>query len=278
MKRDRYWHLRRAAQWFGYDLVRSDFYSPVPQRWALELWRHPADMPGVDLRLDAAADFLRTLAPLIAEYAPPAAAPGTKHGYHHSNGMYPQVDGEVLYGMLRHLQPERIVEIGAGWSTRVIADAVDANGGVRDHRIFDPFPAGHLRSLGANVEPLSAEKIPLNTFADLASGDVLFIDTTHTVKPGNDVVRLILEVLPRLAAGVVVHIHDIFLPFTYPEFMFDHGAYWQEQYLVQAFLAFNPVFEVLIANYAMTRLRPAAIDAAGMAGHVPGSALWLRRI
>ena len=173
--------------------------------------------------------------------------------------MYPQIDGEILYAIIRHAGPGRVVEIGAGWSSRVIADALDANAGegtpAKDHRIFDPFPAEHLRSLGANVETLTAEEIPLDTFASLEAGDVLVIDTTHTVKPGNDVLRLILEVLPTLASGVVVHFHDVFLPFSYPEFMHDRGAFWQEQYLVQAFLAFNPGFDVLMANYAILRLR-----------------------
>jgi hypothetical protein len=93
------------------------------------------------------------------------------------------------------------------------------------------------------------------------------------------VVRLILEMLPVLAPGVTVHVHDVFLPFCYPEFMFDHGIHWQEQYLLQAFLAFNPRFEVAMANYALMRLRAEQVDALvpGLSRHVHGSALWLRR-
>jgi hypothetical protein len=127
---------------------------------------------------------------------------------------------------------------------------------------------------------MRAEDIPLEVFTELADGDVLFIDTTHTVKPGNDVLRLLLGILPALAPGVVVHIHDFFRPFEYPRFFFEAGSYWQEQYLVQAFLAFNEQFEVLIANHALGRLesdRLRAVIPGLPAGPPPGSALWLRR-
>lgn len=274
--------LRRLARRLGYHLVVADYYSPIPDEWSAGQWENPAPMPGVDLRLDDSLELLVELAPHIREYAPPGGPPGTKHRYHHGNGMYPQVDAEVLYAIVRHLKPTRIVEVGAGWSSRVIADALDRNtaevGPIQDHRIFDPFPPAAMPATGAVVEPLRAEEIPAGSFTDLGAGDVLFIDTTHTVKHGNDVVLLILEVLPRLAPGVVVHIHDILLPYCYPEFLFENGLFWQEQYLLQAFLAFNPRFEVLLANYALLRERTKQVDAIlpGFSSHVLGSALWLR--
>ena len=276
--------LRRLARRLGYHLVAADFYSPIPDEWSSQQWQDPTPMPGVDLRLDESVALLGELAPFITEYAPPAGPPGTKHGYFHGNGVYPHVDGEILYAMVRHYRPARVVEIGAGWSSRVIADAVERNAAdghaMEHHVIFDPFPPEGLPSTGASVQALTAQEIPEETFAALGEGDLLFIDTTHTVKPGNDVVKLLLEVLPALAPGVVVHVHDVFLPYSYPEFMFDQGLHWQEQYLLQAFLAFNPRFEVLMANYALMRTRPADVDAIvpGMSGHVQGSAFWLRSV
>ena len=275
MRRRPYLWLRRLARRLGYHLVRADYYSPIPDRWDPDLWEHPAEMPGVDLRLDAAADLLSELAPYIAEYAPPAEAPGTKHGFHYLNYLYPQMDAEMLYAMVRHVRPRRLVEIGAGWSSRVIADAVDHAAPV-EHRIFDPFPADHMASLGASVERLPAQEVPAGIFAGLEGGDMLVIDTTHTITPGGDVVRLILEVLPRLAPGVIVHVHDIFLPYSYPEFTYHNGLFWQEQWLVQALLACSDRFEVIMANYAMSRLRSDAVARAGLGREVAGSALWLR--
>ena len=282
-RRDPYPFLRRVARRLGYHLVRAGFYSPIPDHRRLPeaTWTSAEPMPGVDLRLDTSIALLKELAPLIAEYRPPEEAPGTRHGYHWRNSEFPLVDGEILYAMVRRLQPRRIVEIGAGWSSLVMADALGRNERAPEsHRIFDPFPAPHTRALPAPVEALPAEEIAPGLFSALGEGDLLFIDTTHTVRPRNDVLRLVLEVLPGLAPGVVVHIHDFFRPFEYPRFLYELGYYWQEHYLVQAFLAFNRDFEVLIANHALRELRPAEIEQAipGFLDHARGSSLWLRRV
>lgn len=266
--------MKRLAKRLGYDLVKADYYSPVPDLAGLpaSTWSDPAPMPGVDLRIPESADFLdAALAPHVAEYL----ATGSPHGYDRGNSMYPMVDGEILYAMLRHLEPRRVVEVGAGWSTRVIRDALAG----RDvtHRSFDPHPTSPI----ADVEPLRAQDIPAAVFAELEAGDVLFVDTTHTVKVGGDVLRLVLEVMPALAPGVVIHIHDFYRPFEYPRQLVEHyGVVWQEQYLVQGFLAFNTEFEVLIANHALGGLEPerlAAVVPGIPPGISPGSALWLRR-
>jgi Methyltransferase domain len=125
-----------------------------------------------------------------------------------------------------------------------------------------------------------AQDVPASTFASLAARDVLFVDTTHTVKVGSDVNHIVLDVLPRLAPGVVVHFHDIFLPYEYPRrWLEDFGLYWSEQYLLQAFLALNPDFEVLVAVTALLRERGDAFaallpDGATRGG---GAAFWIRR-
>lgn len=281
--------LRRAARRIGFDIVRADFYSPIPDLASLPTghWAQPALMPGVDLRLRESLELLTgRLAPHIAEYAPPDRAPGTRHGYYHDNGMYPVIDAEVLYGLLREFRPRRIVEVGAGFSTLVVSDAVERNaadGEAPARSVFDPFPSPVLASAAVSVQALRAQDIPASVFEELGTGDFLIIDTTHTVKPGSDVVRLVLEVLPALNPGVVIHIHDFFRPYDYPRWLLDeHALYWQEHYLVQALLAHNPDFEVMIANYALARSDIDAVAAIipgadRVPGDAPGSALWLRR-
>ena len=284
----RYAAVRKLGRRLGFHVVRADFYSPIPDLDELprSLWDEPADMPGVDLRIEPSLDLLeQQLAPFIAEYAPPDRAPGTRHGYYRRNRMYPAIDGEVLYALIRHLRPRNIVEIGAGWSSLVIADALARNaedpGDPVDRRIFDPYPSPVLDRLDGTVDVVArrAEDMGADAFAHLGDGDVLFIDTTHTVRPGNDVMRLLLEVVPELASGVVVHIHDFFRPFEYPRFLYELGYYWQEHHLIQAFLTCNADFEVLIANHAIARLHPERVGAVidGMNGVASGSALWLRR-
>lgn len=288
---DLYPLTRRIARRCGYDLVRANFYSPIPDlaRLPESVWTDPSPMPGVELRLGASYEFLETeLAGFIAEYAPPDDKPGTRYGYYRQNAMYGHLDGEVLYAMVRHLRPGRVVEIGAGFSTLVVADALARNaneGKAADHQVFDPFPSPvlvPLRASGeAKIQALDARQIPDGVFGSLMADDVLFIDTTHTVKPHNDVLRLLLEVLPTLARGVVVQIHDFFRPFEYPRFLAErHGAYWQEQYLVQAFLAHNDAFRVLLANHAMVRADPERVGAVvpRLPPTHPGSALWLEKV
>jgi hypothetical protein len=276
--------LRRAARRLGYNLVKADHYSPipdldaVPERWEDET---PAQMPGVDLKLDESVEYLSsTLAPYIDEYSPPAHSPGTANGFYRDNPMYGALDAEVLYGIVRDVQPSRIVEVGAGFSTLVIEDALAKpreEGKACVHEVFDPYPAEILAGR-FEVQALPAQAIPPSTFAALGDGDILFIDTTHTVRPGGDVNHLLLEVLPTVAPGVVIHVHDFFRPFDYPRFLYELGLYWQEHHLLEAFLAFNDSFEVVIANHAISRLRPDAVRAvvSGIDGPA-GSALWMRR-
>jgi hypothetical protein len=286
--RDPYPALRAAARRAGFHLVKADYYSPIPDLDALDAadWTRPAPMPGVDLRLEEGIALLEgALAPYVAEYAPPDRAPGTAHGYVRENPMYAHLDGELLYAMVRHLRPRRLVEIGAGYSTLVVRDAAAANareGVEMEHRVFDPYPAEILERVAGEVraEPLGAHDIPLELFGTLEDGDVLFIDTTHTVKPGSDVLRLLLEVVPALASGVVVHVHDFFRPYEYPRFLMErHGIYWQEHYLLQAFLAGNADWEVLLANHALVRAHRERVEAVvpRLPPTSPGSALWMRR-
>lgn len=282
MRRRRDEIARGLRRRLGYHLLRSDFYAPIPDLRELPdaIWQRADPMPGVDLRLDESIAFLeRELAVFIAEYAPPLGAPGTRHGYRTANPMYPKVDGEILYAMVRHFAPRRIVEVGAGWSTRVVRDALEHHDS--RHVIFDPDPAAAERAGGAEVRPLRAQEIDVAFFAELERGDILFIDTTHTVKPGGDVNRLLLEVLPTVAPGVVVQVHDFYRPFEYPRFLMERfHLFWQEHHLLQAFLAFNDSFEVLMANHALGHLRGDRLRAVipGIReGVSPGSAVWLRR-
>jgi len=113
------------------------------------------------------------------------------------------------------------------------------------------FLAGRVDGISSLiVSPV--EEVPIDTFLDLDAGDFLFIDTSHTVKTGGDVVFLLQEVLPQLAAGVIVHIHDIFLPWDYPSEWVLSGRAWNEQYALRAFLAFNFAFEILLGVAWMT--------------------------
>jgi predicted O-methyltransferase YrrM len=275
--------VEAAARRLGFELVRRHFYSPIPEldRLSRSRWDGPLPSPGVDYRLPAATDLLKgPLAPYFEELRSPNSPLAA---FDIENGSYGPVDAESLYAVLRYLQPARVLELGSGASSHVIAAANRANGGFQ-HVIYDPFPfsASRLGAVTASeVHALRAEEVAETAFTDLGAGDVLFVDTTHTVKAGGDVNRLVLEVLPLLAPGVVVHFHDIFLPYEYPrEWIFEHRRMWAEQYLLQAFLAFNAAYQVMLPLFALSRHQDAEMRQLipTFTSSVAPGAFWLRRL
>jgi hypothetical protein len=245
-----------------YDIVARDYYSPVPNLDTLDegIWKLRANLDGVDMRLETAIELIENeLRPFIDEFDVPRVGPAAPGTFFLQNENYESVDAELLYAILRARKPRRVLELGSGFSTLLIGEAARRNtdnGVATEHLAYDPFPRRQI--LGddppppTRFEPLSATEVPLDAFRALEAGDVLFVDTTHTVKLGSDVNYIVLEVLPVLAAGVIVHFHDIFLPWEYPRVWFEKMQYyWAEQYLLQAFLAFNDAFEVLIPARAV---------------------------
>jgi hypothetical protein len=280
--------LKSAVRRLGFDLLRRHYYSPIPDLAELpdDLWTRESELRSVAFDVAAGLDFIqRELAPYMAEYTPPRTPTGDPGDFYLENGFYESVDAETLYAMVRRLAPRRIVELGSGMSTLVIADArAHPDMGRSEHLVYDP----HMRldlaepiAKRTTVQSVSATEIPLTVFESLGAGDILFVDTTHTVKLGGDVNRIVLDVLPILSPGVYVHFHDIYLPWEYPrEFLAERSFFWAEQYLLQAFLAFNQQFEILFGAHALQRRFPDALGRLVPSAH-PGirpSALWLRRI
>ena len=197
---------------------------------------------------------------------------------HLRNGFYEAGDAEVLYALIRARRPARVLELGSGFSTMIIAQALaDAGGG--EHVVYDPYARRQLDDI-ATVVRRSATDLPVAEVARLRHGDVLFVDTSHTVKMGGEVNHLVLEVLPTLASGVAVHFHDVFLPWDYPRaYLTELGAYWTEQYLLQAFLAMNAGYKTLLALHALGRLYPdefAGLIPSVRNGATP-CAIWIER-
>ena len=273
-----------------FDAVRHDYYSPLPDLASLppDIWTRRSSLPGGGFDLESAACFLeQQLAAYVAELDPPhqrVAEPGV---FYLDNLNYERVDAELLYAVVRHFKPKRIIELGSGFSTLLIGLACERNraeGHACSYAAYDPYPRPAI--LGEHPPGLdrlvltAATAVSLETFAELGPHDLLFVDTTHTVKLGSDVNYLVLEVLPRLVPGVVVHFHDIFLPYEYPRVWFEEsGYYWAEQYLLQAFLAFNHDFRVLIPAHALARELPERVRGV-IPSFVPGvspAAFWMVR-
>jgi hypothetical protein len=261
--------VRRAARRAGLDTVRSGFYSPIvrPQTLAPAVWERPAPMPGLELDLDAQLRMIeQELVPLMAGFSAPP-----------ENPWYRPMDAHLLYAIVRRNRPARVLELGSGYSTLVIQQALEA--GAR-HEVVDPHPSALIPSDRVAVHRQSAAAVPQRLFDGLGARDILFVDTSHVIRPAGEVVRVVLEVLPALAAGVTIHFHDFFRPFEYPRVLYEElDLHWQEQYLLQALLAFNERFEVLCANHALWRLRREQVKRLfpDLREGMEPSALWFRR-
>ena len=209
--------------------------------------------------------------------------------YYVNNSGFASVDGELLYCMIRHHRPRRIIEIGSGNSTYVAAQAIlknaeDRNGYECELTAIEPYPNPVLKKGFPGLTRLVQKRIqdvPFSEFEKLEENDILFIDSSHVLKIGSDVQYEYLEILPRLRKGVLVHSHDIFLPSEYPkEWVIKNRIFWTEQYLLQAFMAFNDSFEVVLAASYVHARHPEWLESAFSSysrdNRWPGS-FWMRR-
>ena len=259
----------RVLQNAGVNVIPNHFYWPVPDLNQLEKrdWTIYSTPPSCKFDLKQQIALAQELARSYGHEVR-FSDRACEDEYHYGNGYFEAVDAEMAYRMLRNFKPRRIIEIGTGYSTRVLAAALQKNleRDEIDGRLIsvDPYPErSAANSRSHRVEQISAavQDVHLEFFDTLESNDILFIDSSHVVATGSDVLREYLEVLPRLAPGVLVHVHDIFLPSDYPRTaVLNNLWFWSEQYLLQAFLSFNSKFEVLWGSSAMQAQCPWILD------------------
>jgi len=249
------------VQRMGFNITPNHFYWPIPDFKQLEQldWQALSQTIGIEHRFDAQLQLVQPLLQTFwAELEFPERPTDVAYEYHRNNGFFETVDAEVAYCMVRHYRPRRIIEVGGGNSTRLLAAALRRNAaeGMRGDLItIEPNPDPVLRAGFPGLTELiikPVQEIPVDYFAALSADDILFLDSSHVVSVGSDVVYQFLEVLPRVHPGVIVHIHDVFTPAHYPrKFVLQNLCFWAEQYLLQSFLCFNKEFEVLWSSSAM---------------------------
>jgi hypothetical protein len=253
----------------GFHVTPVHFYQPIPDTQSLPetLWNRPNELVAVDMNDLVQLDLLRTRFPKFRdEYEQfPATLPEEPGHFYLNNHLFDGTDALVAYCMVRNFQPRLIIEVGSGFSSLLLGQAATKNNNSALICI-EPFPQEFLKHGFRGLHSLIEKKVQdmdLDFFSQLGPGDVLFIDSSHTVKIGGDVNYLFLEVLPRLKPGVIVHVHDIFFPFDYRrDWVKEELRFWTEQYLLQAFLVFNSEFEVLMANRYLAHKYPEDLKAA----------------
>ncbi len=242
------------------------FYSPIPSRSDIEdrfARLHRAEslnIPGVDLCLSEQTRWLEVVSSYYHE-CPFQESKAVGLRYYYSNNMFRHSDAIFLFGILRALQPRRIVEVGSGFSSALMLDTIDRFFPAPVQMTFiEPHPQ-RLESLLTESDKKSVtilrsqvQKVSSAPWQDLGSGDILFVDSSHVSKCGSDVHFLFSEVLPTLKDGVIIHFHDISFPFEYPEGWFTERNWaWNEAYHLHAFLQYNAQFRIIAWVHLLNR-------------------------
>jgi hypothetical protein len=272
---------------WGYHVRPVHYYEPLPdfrsiKREQIERRRAYA---ALDFNWSKQLDLIRKLGTDYYDEIQELAR-DQSNGFEFDNGFFAGFDAAVYYSILRHLKPRRVIEVGAGYSTRIAQKALLRNrrdgveGGVQ---CIEPYPEPRLTEALPEVPVITkpAQELGLDLFTSLQANDVLFIDSSHTVKFNSDVCYLFLEILPKLNSGVWVHVHDVFFPNDYPaEWLLERRLALNEQYLLEAFLAFNNQFSIQLANRWLCLDYPEAVASlwtTDRSAEISSSSFWITR-
>jgi hypothetical protein len=283
--------LRSLARPNAEPYPRGHFYSPLPsvsdvRANAASIFRTDVELDSsIDLRDAEQVELLQKLATIIKTLDFPSAK-SPEHRYYSDNSFFGLGSAFLTAAMILNLRPKRIIEIGSGFSSAMMLDINDrfSNGAV-EHVFIEPYP-DRLQQLirpgdakNNFVLPHPVQEQPMTVFQKLDTNDVLFVDSSHVSKVGSDLNHIVFNILPALRPGVVVHFHDIYWPFEYPqEWIVDAKRAWNECYLLRAFMQYNGAFEIILYpqylrhkhGTLMRQLWPTWWDD-------PGSALWIRK-
>lgn len=268
------------------------FYSPIVDVDQVRNNRHKIwagakqdCLPGIDLNKDGQLELLKE----FAKYYPELPFSDSKTDalrYYFNNEYYSYADGIVLYSVLRHFRPARIIEVGSGYSSALMLDVMQKflpeNS---DLTFIEPYPE-RLNSLLRNndrekvsVKEVEIQTVPPEFFSKLEAKDIFFVDSSHVSKTGSDLNYILFNILPALKPGVVIHFHDIFYPFEYPEAWVLDGRNWNEAYILRAFLMGNPDYKIIFFTSYMHQFHNKE-----MIAHLPlsvknnGAGIWLQKV
>lgn len=242
---------RRALLHVGVFPIENHYYEPQFDFSSLDT--PLADtrlLPGIDWNIQGQLSHLEKLV-FAEELDEIFSESGSAPTFYFGNGKFESGDAEFWYQQIRLAQPRRIIEIGSGYSTLIANKAINRNrqqDSAYDcrHICIEPYEMPWLESLGVEVVREKIEDVDIGLFSELGPNDILFIDSSHIIRPQGDVLTEYLAILPTLKDGVIVHVHDIFSPANYPENWLKHRVkFWNEQYLLEAFLTQNKEWKLL---------------------------------
>jgi hypothetical protein len=267
------------------------FFSPIPSDEDIQAYKR--DFPrrltqplaAINLNIQDQLKLLEIFGSFYSEMPFPENPPAYNR-YFLNNNAFNYMDGLVLYSMLRHLHPAKMIEIGCGYSS---CATLDTNELFLSNRMkcsfIEPYPQLFYSLVKKSdldrvqIIPSRLQDVDPALFSELNENDILFIDSTHVSRLNSDVNLIFFEILPLLKPGVIVHIHDIYFPFEYPIEWHDEGRVWTESYITRAFLEFNPDFKIIFWSSYLNRFFQDKI-----VQHLPlgiknaGGSLWLKKV
>ncbi len=241
---------KRALLQVGVFPLRNHYYDPqFDFRSASRRFSDPRALPGIDWNLAGQLALLERMT-YARELVDQPSLPGDLQ-FSFDQKAFTVGDAEYWYQLIRLMKPRRIIEVGSGHSTLMAMRAVARNRAddpryACEHVCIEPYEMPWLERTGVTIVRRKVEELEPGFFAKLGDGDILFIDSSHMIRPDGDVVFEYLQLLPTLGKGVIVHVHDIFSPRNYPDFWLRESVtFWNEQYLLEAFLTHNSAWKVM---------------------------------
>ena len=232
--------------------ISDHYYQPMinPKKHLKKSLRDDRELPGINFNIDEQLSLLSNFNyneelkkfPLKKEQ---------DIEFNYDNDSYESGDAEYLYNMIRHFKPSRIIEIGSGYSTLMARNAIKKNQTENpeytcNHNCIEPYEMPWLQKLEIELVRELVENVDISFFQKLQENDILFIDSSHIIRPQGDVLFEFLEILPNIQSGVLIHVHDIFTPKDYLDnWVFKDHRLWNEQYLLEAFLTSNSDFRII---------------------------------
>jgi len=278
------------AQYAPLHVPPGHYYSPIPDLKEVDAYasrifdQNRRTLPGIDFHEKEQLALLEQLSRFYLDQPFKESKQETLR-YYYNNQLYAFSDAFFLQAMIRHFRPRRIIEAGSGFSSAVMLDTNDLffDGAIR-LEFIEPYPE-RLYSLLTPKDRATAvchvrklQEMPLDHFRELEANDILFIDSSHVTRIGSEVNYYMFEILPALKPGVLIHIHDIFFDFEYLRKWIYGGVYWNEAYLLRAFLQYNKAFEIVACNTYLEHFHPELFrEKMPLCLAQPGGSIWLRR-
>jgi len=270
---------------WGYHIRPVHYYEPLPDFRSItkEAIDRRREYSALDFNWSEQLNLLQSLTKYRAELDQLYQS----RAFDFANGFFGGFDAAAYYALIRELKPRRVIEVGGGYSTQIAARALNQNhseGNSGTLKVIEPFPEPRLSDSIAQTDVIAkpVQEVEAEFFSSLGPNDILFIDSSHTVKFGSDVCYLFLEILPTLKPGVWVHIHDIFFPNDYPaEWLVEQRRAFNEQYLLEALLMFNEQFSICLSTHWLCMDYPSETAKLQMRRDQEGynaASFWFKRV